>query len=66
MSQFVINTQRQLKEKLDMVQSLGDIEIATRLLEQGKKSGKTEVDSNYEKLKCNIVSLEQNVLRLPV
>ncbi len=60
MSQFVINTKEKLKEKLDMVQALGDIEIASRLIEEGGKSGLAEVDSNYEKLKCKIVPLEEN------
>jgi poly [ADP-ribose] polymerase len=58
MSQFVINTKDKLKEKLDMVQSLGDIEIATRLLEEGSK-GLNEIDSNYAKLKCEIVTLDK-------
>jgi len=60
MSQFVINTKEKLKAKLDMVQALGDIEIASRLLEEGSKSGMAEVDSNYEKLKCKIIPLEEN------
>eukprot|EP01022_Parablepharisma_sp_SALTPOND_P023167 TRINITY_DN480_c0_g1_i2.p1 TRINITY_DN480_c0_g1~~TRINITY_DN480_c0_g1_i2.p1 ORF type:complete len:963 (-),score=64.22 TRINITY_DN480_c0_g1_i2:10195-13083(-) len=60
MSQFVINTKQRLKEKLDMVQALGDIEIATRLLEETGRSGIAEVDNNYEKLKCKIVALEEN------
>lgn len=63
MSQFVINTPDKLKAKLEMVQSLGDIEIATRLLEQGAKSGMAEVDSNYEKLGCKIIPLDENVSR---
>ncbi len=46
-----------------MVQSLSDIEIATRLLEEGKKSGMPEVDSNYGKLNCKIASLGKSVLR---
>lgn len=58
MSQFVINTKEKLKEKLDMVQSLGDIEIATRLLEEGGSKGMSEVDANYAKLKCEIVTLD--------
>ena len=60
MSQFVINTKEKLKEKLEMVQSLGDIEIASRLLEKGNKSGQSEVDSNYDKLNCKLITLEKN------
>ena len=61
MAKFVINTPQKLKDKLDMVQALGDIEIATRLLEETGKSGLSEVDSNYEKLHCKIVPLAKNV-----
>jgi len=60
MSQFVINTKDKLKEKLDMVQALGDIEIATRLLEQGDKEGQSEMDSNYSKLHCKIDPIDEN------
>ena len=60
MSQFVINTKEKLKAKLEMVQSLGDIEIASRLLEQTADTNKSEVDSNYEKLHCRIINLDKN------
>ena len=59
MSQFVINTREKLKEKLEMVQSLCDIEIASRLLEEGSK-GINEIDANYEKLKCEIITVDTN------
>jgi poly [ADP-ribose] polymerase len=61
MSQFTIKDKDTLKDKLDMVQSLGEIEIATRLIEDKGKQGMAEVDSNYEKLHCTITALEQNV-----
>ena len=60
MYQFVINTKEKLKAKLEMVQSLGDIEIASRLLEQTADTNKSEVDSNYEKLHCRIINLDKN------
>eukprot|EP00826_Nyctotherus_ovalis_P013167 TRINITY_DN13519_c0_g1_i9.p1 TRINITY_DN13519_c0_g1~~TRINITY_DN13519_c0_g1_i9.p1 ORF type:complete len:576 (-),score=216.42 TRINITY_DN13519_c0_g1_i9:173-1900(-) len=60
MSQFVIDTKEKLKEKLDMVQSLGDIEIASRLLEEGGTQGMNEIDANYKKLKCEIITLDSN------
>jgi poly [ADP-ribose] polymerase len=61
MSQFVIDTPKKLKDKLDMVQSLGDIEIASRLLEEGTADGESELDSNYAKLKCKITAIDKNV-----
>ena len=61
MSQFVINSKEKLKEKIDMVQALGDIEIASRLMEEGGKTGQAEVDANYNNLHCDIEPLEKNV-----
>eukprot|EP00831_Metopus_contortus_P079642 TRINITY_DN796_c0_g1_i8.p1 TRINITY_DN796_c0_g1~~TRINITY_DN796_c0_g1_i8.p1 ORF type:complete len:339 (+),score=47.67 TRINITY_DN796_c0_g1_i8:140-1156(+) len=58
MSQFIINSNDKLKAKLEMIQSLGDIEIAARLIETKGKAGVSEVDSNYEKLNCNIAPIE--------
>ena len=60
MSQFVINTQDKLKAKLEMLDSLKDIEIAHRLLDQAQSSDKPEIDANYDKLKCNINPIELN------
>ncbi len=59
MRQFIIDSKAKLKQKLDMVQTLGDIEIATKLLENVKKDN--DVDSNYGKLHCTILPVETNV-----
>ena len=65
MAQFVINSPEKLKEKLEMVQALGDIEIASRLMEQEIRAGQSEVDSNYEKLKCRIMPVDKIVSHSP-
>ena len=61
MSLFTIKDKETLKAKLEMVQSLGDIEIATRLIEEKGKEGVAEIDSNYEKLHCTITTLDRSV-----
>lgn len=53
-----------MKEKLELVQALGDIEIASRLLEGERDSGVAEVDRNYKKLNCSIVPINQYVYLL--
>ena len=59
MSQFVIDTQDKLKEKLDMVAALGDIEIAHRLLEtKGKDTDLSLLDKNYNSLNCQMRYLD--------
>ncbi len=61
MSQFTINTPEKLKAKLDMVQALGDLEIASRLLEQEERSEMADVDAKYEKLKCRLMPVDKIV-----
>ena len=60
MANFAINTKGRLKEKLDMVASLTDIEIATRLLSESGDESENELDGNYKKLKSKLVTLESN------
>lgn len=55
MSQFVINTKDKLKEKMETLESLGDLEFTQSLLNKGG----SEVDHNYTKLNANIEPLEK-------
>ena len=55
MSQFVINDKVKLKEKLETLESLGDLEIANSMLSKGG----CEVDSNYSKLSADIEPIEK-------
>ncbi|KAL4512167.1 hypothetical protein ABPG72_005169 [Tetrahymena utriculariae] len=53
MSNFILKSEEQVKQKLDMLQNLEDLKIATNLL----KLSDTEeaiIDENYKKLKANI------------
>jgi len=59
MSQFVIKDQKTLKDKLELLQSLDDIVIANKLLEKGEDSEKSEIDANYENLKCKIIPMTE-------
>lgn len=65
MSQFIIDSYMKLKEKLEMVQSLGDIEIATKMIEEQACSGMSIIDSHYEKLGCQISPVETYVIKYP-
>ena len=55
MSQFVINTKDKLKEKMETLASLGDIEFTNSLLAKGGN----EVDQHYSKLNAKIVAIEK-------
>jgi hypothetical protein len=51
MSLFILDTEPKIRAKLEMLQSLEDIQIFTKLLDQGKiANDMNELDSNYLKL----------------
>lgn len=51
MSLFILDTEPKIRAKLEMLQSLEDIQVFTKLLDQGKISNDmNELDSNYLKL----------------
>ena len=57
MSNFIINSPEKLKQKVEMLESLADMKIATNILESSTSG--TPVDSHYEKLKCKLKPLEK-------
>lgn len=61
MSNFVIKCKITLKEKVDMLQSLIDMKIATKILDDKVESEEKDIyDSHYEKLKCHIKHIKSN------
>ena len=58
MSQFIINTTEKLKEKIQMLESLTDMKIATNILENSDTS-LNPADEHYLKLKCGISPIEK-------
>ncbi len=58
-----ITSVKLLKEKIAMVESLADIEIATKLLRQassGPESLLNPIDATYDKLKCEFKPVEKS------
>lgn len=60
MSNFILETDKKVKEKLDMLQSISDIQIATKLLEESKQS-ENVFDDHYKKLNCELTTLDRSV-----
>ena len=58
MSNFIINTQDRLKEKIEMLESLTHMKIATNILEQAQ-TGLSPSDEHYLKLKCGLKALDR-------
>ena len=62
MSSMCIDSEKKVKEKLEMLASLEDIQVATKLLSQGGNKGEEALyDSNYNKLKCALEPIEKGV-----
>ena len=58
MSNFVIDNKVKVKDKVDMIQSLTDIEIATKIVEEVKDSNEDLHETYYKKLNCNLRHIE--------
>jgi len=67
MSHFTINTQEKLKEKLDLITNLVDIQVATSIVNLSKKKSQeadasapkvNRLDQCYDQLKCNVRTMK--------
>ncbi|XP_023744602.1 poly [ADP-ribose] polymerase 2 [Lactuca sativa] len=60
MREFVIDTPQKLKRKLEMVEALGEIEVATKLLEDnaGMEEQEDPILSRYQRLGCELTPVE--------
>src|SRR5690606_7831338 len=56
----IINTEEMLKEKIEMLETLRDMEIATNLLRVQSDSKEDPIDANYQKLKTDITPIEKD------
>jgi poly [ADP-ribose] polymerase len=55
---FIIDTPQKLKQKLEMVEALGEIELATKLLNDDIEEEEDPLYSHYQRLRCNILPLD--------
>ena len=60
MAMFILDTEQKIKGKLEMLQTLQDIQVFTKMLDQGKISDVNELDSNYLKLDTEVKPLDKN------
>ena len=60
MSNFVLNNEEKVKEKIKMLEALSDLKITTKLLEQKTDDEISILDQNYKKLGCEIKSLSNS------
>ncbi|GAA0148454.1 DNA metabolism protein [Lithospermum erythrorhizon] len=57
MREFVIDTPQKLKRKLEMVEALGEIEVATKMLNDDMDT-QDPLYSQYRRLKCELMPVE--------
>ena len=60
MQNFILDTEQKVKTKLEMLQSIEDIQVFTKLIDQGSISNVNELDSNYLKLGTNMVPMDKS------
>ncbi|RZC87715.1 hypothetical protein C5167_028164 [Papaver somniferum] len=58
MSEFIIDTPQKLKSKIEMVEALGEIELATKLLNDNDDMKGYPLYSLYNRLQCNLHAIE--------
>jgi poly [ADP-ribose] polymerase len=58
MSNFILNNSEKLKGKVEMLESLADMKIATNILEASTEGNPH--DEHYKKLNCKLAPLEKN------
>ncbi|KAK7392301.1 hypothetical protein VNO78_20735 [Psophocarpus tetragonolobus] len=58
MREFVIDTPQKLKCKLEMVEALGEIEVATKLLKEVAEMQGDPLYAHYQRLHCELVPVE--------
>lgn len=66
MSNFVIDTLPKLSDKLNLIQSLTDIEIATKILDDTKGLSEDIWDVHYGKLDCKIKHIKPSESIYPI
>lgn len=61
MSSHILDTEQKVKAKLEMLESLAEIRVATTLINEGKKDDMiNKIDANYAKLKRDISPVDKN------
>ncbi|WOG94738.1 hypothetical protein DCAR_0314035 [Daucus carota subsp. sativus] len=58
MREFVIDSPQKLKHKLEMVEALGEIVVATKLLEEDMGMQEDPLYSSYQRLNCELLPLD--------
>ena len=59
MSNFILDNDEKVKEKIKMLQTISDLKITSKLLDEKKDDNEAVFDQNYKKLGCTIKTVDQ-------
>ena len=59
MSNFVLDNDEKVKQKLQMLATISDLKITSKLLDQKGDENQSLLDQNYKKLGCKIKTLDK-------
>jgi poly [ADP-ribose] polymerase len=59
MSNFILDNDEKVKEKLKMLETISDLKITSKLLDQKTDDNEAILDQNYKKLGCSIKTVDE-------
>lgn len=59
MSNFVLDNDEKINQKIKMLEAISDMKITTKLLDQKNDDEQSVLDQNYKKLGCDIKTVDQ-------
>lgn len=58
MSNFILDNDEKVKEKIKMLETISDLKITSKLLDQKADDNESVLDQNYKKLGCSIKTVD--------
>lgn len=58
MSNFILDNDEKVKEKIKMLETISDLKITSKLLDQKNDDNESVLDQNYKKLGCSIKTID--------
>jgi poly [ADP-ribose] polymerase len=58
MANFILDNDEKVKEKIKMLETISDLKITSKLLDQKTDDNESVLDQNYKKLACSIKTLD--------
>lgn len=63
MSNFIIKTEKEVQQKVEVLDTLKNMSIASKIMQKGKKAQENPLDANYKELDTDIKPLDGSSAR---